>query len=70
MLTFYAFEDRSPWFVLAFACACVAAAIYGVLQGAWPFAVLEAIWAFVAFRKWQRQSAAQTAATEDSGPPL
>jgi len=34
MLVFYALEDRSPAFVLAFAFACVAASVYGFLQGA------------------------------------
>jgi hypothetical protein len=52
MLLFYAFEHRSPWFVLAFASACVAASIYGFLQGAWPFGMVEAIWALVALRRW------------------
>jgi hypothetical protein len=37
MLIFYALEDRSPWFILAFAGACALASIYGFLQGAWPF---------------------------------
>ena len=36
MLIFYAVEDRSPWFVLAFAGSCVMASSYGFLQGAWP----------------------------------
>jgi hypothetical protein len=27
MLVFYAFEDRSPWFVLAFAAACALGSI-------------------------------------------
>jgi hypothetical protein len=34
MLIFYALEDHSPWFVLAFAGACVLASAYGFLQGA------------------------------------
>jgi hypothetical protein len=45
MLAFYALEDRSPWFILAFAGACAAASAYGFLQGAWPFGLVEAIWA-------------------------
>ena len=45
MLAFYALEDRSPWFVLAFAAACALGSLYGFLQGAWPFGVIEAIWA-------------------------
>ena len=56
MLVCYAFEDRSYWFVLAFAAACVLASIYGFLQGAWPFGMVEAIWALVALRRWWRTS--------------
>ena len=52
MLVFYAFEHRSHWYVLAMAGACIAASIYGFLQGAWPFGVLELIWAAVAFKRW------------------
>ena len=52
MLLFYALEERSAWFVLAFAGACVLASIYGFLQGAWPFGVVEAIWAGVALKRW------------------
>jgi hypothetical protein len=52
MLVFYALEKRSPWFVLAFSAACVMASIYGFLQGAWPFGVVEAIWSVVAVRRW------------------
>jgi hypothetical protein len=55
MLVFYALEDRSHWFILAFAAACVLGSIYGFLQGAWPFGIIEAIWAGVAtWRWWQR----------------
>jgi hypothetical protein len=52
MLVFYALEQRSPWFVLAFAGACAAGSVYGFLQGAWPFGLVEAVWALVALRKW------------------
>ena len=48
MLVFYTVEDRSPWFVLAFAGSCLMASTYGFLQGAWPFGVVEAIWSVVA----------------------
>ena len=48
MLVFYALEDRSPWYILAFAGACGLASLYGFLQGAWPFGVVEAIWSGVA----------------------
>jgi hypothetical protein len=52
MLVTYALEERSRWFILAFAAACALGSIYGFLQGAWPFGVVEAIWAFVALRRW------------------
>jgi hypothetical protein len=55
MLIFYALEDRSPWFILAFAGACALGSLYGFLQGAWPFGVVEAIWAGVAVRRWSKQ---------------
>jgi hypothetical protein len=53
MLMFYALEDYSRWFILAFAGACVLASAYGFLQGAWPFGIIEAIWAGVAVRRWR-----------------
>ena len=52
MLLCYALEDRGPGYVLAFAGACLLASLYGFLQGAWPFGVVEAIWAGVAARRW------------------
>ena len=52
MLTFYALEERSHWFVLAFSASCVMASAYGFLQGAWPFGVVEAVWSIVALRRW------------------
>jgi len=55
MLVCYALEARSRWFVLAFAGACALGSVYGFLQGAWPFGVVEAIWALVAVQRWRRQ---------------
>jgi membrane protein YdbS with pleckstrin-like domain len=40
MLVCYAFEDRSPWWVLGFAVA-------------WPFGMVEAIWCLVALYRWR-----------------
>lgn len=54
MLVCYALEARSPWFILAFAVACVLGSVYGFLQGAWPFGIVEAIWACVALWRWQK----------------
>jgi hypothetical protein len=52
MLLCYALEDRSPWYVLGFAGACTLGSVYGFLQGAWPFGIVEAIWALVALKRW------------------
>ena len=55
MLVCYALEDRDPGYVLAFAGACALASLYGFLQGAWPFGIVEAVWAAVALRRWRRR---------------
>jgi len=52
MLVFYALEKRSRWYTLAFAAACVLGSVYGFLQGAWPFGLVEAVWSLVAIRRW------------------
>jgi hypothetical protein len=52
MLVCYALEDRDRLFILAFAAACALGSVYGFLQGAWPFGLIEAVWAVVALRRW------------------
>lgn len=54
MLVTYALEARSHWFVLAFAASCAMGSVYGFLQGAWPFGVVEAIWSLVALNRWRK----------------
>jgi len=58
-LVCYALESKSHWYVLGFAGGCVLGSIYGFLQGAWPFGLVEIAWALVALRRWLR---ARTAA--------
>jgi hypothetical protein len=53
MLIFYAMEDRSPRYTLAFAGACALGSAYGFLQGAWPFGLVEAAWTVVAVNRWR-----------------
>lgn len=53
MLIFYGLESRSPWFTLAFAGSCALASAYGILQGAWPFGLVEGVWTLVALNKWR-----------------
>ena len=54
MLVTYALEKRSRRFILAFAGSCVLGSIYGFVQGAWPFGIVEAIWAIVAFVRFAK----------------
>ena len=56
MLVFYALEDRNPAYILAFAGACALASVYGFMQGAWPFGVVEAIWALIAAHRWRKRT--------------
>jgi len=53
MLVCYALESRSRWWTLAFAFSCMLGSAYGFMQGAWPFGLVEAVWAAVAARKWR-----------------
>ncbi len=55
MMVFYALEERSPAFIIAFAAASLAASAYGFIQDAWPFGVVELVWSGVALRRWRRR---------------
>jgi hypothetical protein len=55
MLFFYAFEDEGPWYILGFAVACAMGSVYGFLQGAWPFGLVEGVWTFIALKRWQKR---------------
>ena len=52
MMLMYALEKRGPGFVAAFAVGCLASSAYGFLAGAWPFGVVEAVWAVIALRRF------------------
>ena len=52
MVVCYALERRSHWFILGFAISCALGSVYGFLQGAWPFGVVEAVWCGIAARRW------------------
>jgi len=53
MMAMYALEDRHQVFVMGFALGCVLSSVYGFLSGAWPFGVVELIWAGIAVRRYQ-----------------
>ena len=65
MLLCYALEDRSAWFVLAFAGACAMGSAYGFLQGAWPFGLVEAVWALIALKRWHDRANVMTFRQDD-----
>ncbi len=52
MMLMYALEKRGPGFIAAFAVGCALSSAYGFLAGAWPFGVVEAVWAVVAVRRY------------------
>jgi hypothetical protein len=52
MMTMYALEPRGRQFTLGFAIGCALSSSYGFLSGAWPFGVVEAIWAVIALRRY------------------
>jgi hypothetical protein len=55
MLVCYALEDSHNGYVLGFALACALGSVYGFLQGAWPFGLVEAVWSLVALQRWYRR---------------
>ena len=52
MILMYAFEQRHAGFTLAFALGCLLSSAYGFLAGAWPFGVVEVVWAGIAVGKF------------------
>jgi hypothetical protein len=52
MLVTYALEKYNAWFIFLFTIACALGSIYGFLQGAWPFGLVEAIWSLIALKRW------------------
>jgi hypothetical protein len=52
MMIMYALERRHSRFVLAFAFGCLLSSAYGFMSGAWPFGVVEVVWAGVAVRRY------------------
>ena len=59
MLVCYLFDERGAGWILAFAFGCLLSSAYGFLQGAWPFGIVELIWAAAAARRWRRRAVAR-----------
>jgi len=49
----YTLEHRHRRYIALFAVGCVLSSIYGFLSGAWPFGVIELIWATLAYRRYR-----------------
>lgn len=58
MMAMYALERRHRHYILAFAVGCVLSSGYGFASGAWPFGVVELVWALVAVRRWRERATA------------
>ncbi|MBW8812837.1 MAG: hypothetical protein JF588_05370 [Caulobacterales bacterium] len=58
-LVCYAFEARSSWWVLGFAAANLAASVYGFLQGAWPFGLVELFWTAAGLLRFRSRRVAE-----------
>jgi len=54
MMAMYALERRGRRFVLGFVLGCLLSSAYGFLSDAWPFGVIEAVWAGIALRRFLR----------------
>jgi hypothetical protein len=48
----YTLEKRSHWWILGFSIGCILSSIYGFLQGAWPFGIIEIFWAAASAWRW------------------
>jgi hypothetical protein len=54
MMLMYALERRGRRFVFAFGVGCLLSSVYGFLSGAWPFGVVEIVWAVIAFQRFRQ----------------
>ena len=59
MFASYWLEPRSRWFVLVFAIASGATAVYSGLAVVYPIMVIEALWAIVALGRFVARSRAE-----------
>ncbi|MCI0803521.1 MAG: hypothetical protein J4N63_05425 [Chloroflexi bacterium] len=66
MMLSYTLEARSRWYVLVFAGASAATAIYSALAGVYPITVIEAIWSLVALRRYVMRYRAEQASSQST----
>jgi|TARA_Y100000310_G_scaffold274338_1_gene290278 hypothetical protein len=58
MFLSYWLEPRSRWFILAFAIASAATALYSGLAEVYPIMVIEAAWSLVALQRFAKSARA------------
>ena len=58
MFLSYWLEPRSRWFILAFAIASAATALYSGLVEVYPIMVIEAAWSLVALQRFAKSARA------------
>ena len=59
MFIAYWLEERSRWYLLVFAGGAAATSAYSGLVEAYPVTVIEAVWAYVAIRRFRSRSTAE-----------
>ena len=53
MMAMYALEQRSHRYIAAFAVGCLLSSSYGFVSGAWPFGIVELVWAGIALQRFR-----------------
>ena len=66
MMLSYTLEARSRWYVLIFAGASAATAVYSALAGVYPITAIEAIWSLVALRRYVMRNRAEQATSQST----
>ncbi len=67
MFLSYWLEPRSKWFVLVFAGASAATAVYSGLVEAYPITVIEALWSLVALQRFVQRYRGETLVSMGGG---
>ena len=65
MFLSYWLEPRSKWFVLVFAGASAATAVYSVLVEAYPITVIEVLWSLVALQRFVQRYRGETLVSKE-----
>lgn len=67
MMVMYALERRDRRYVFGFALGCLLSSAYGFLSGAWPFGVVELVWAGVALDRYRTRRRLGRRSADENG---